>query len=81
MNSSPKPVKSKTIDRTCKSCRHFSVDKMQFPKHYEVGLGHCKFDAPLGKSAFRGAASTCEKYDATDRRKAYLKFQEGITSA
>ncbi|WP_211440975.1 hypothetical protein [Collimonas humicola] len=81
MNSLLKPAKPRAIDRTCKSCRHFSVDKMRFPKHYEVGLGHCQFDAALGASAFRGAASTCERYDATDRRKAYLKFQGDVASA
>lgn len=61
------------IKATCKSCRHFGLDRVLYPKHASMGLGHCAFDAPRGKSAFRWIGHTCERYDPTPARRAYLE--------
>lgn len=60
------------VSTTCKSCRHFTLDRVLYGRHASEGLGHCAFDAARGKSCFRPIDYTCNRYDATDRRKAYL---------
>ena len=62
----------------CRSCRHFTLNEMLHPKHAALNLGNCHFDvkARKTKSVFRYAGFVCEKYDATDRRKEWIKQQE-----
>lgn len=62
------------VDTTCKSCRHYAreSDALLYSRHVAVGLGHCKFDLARGMSLMRPNWHTCDRYDATDRRKAYL---------
>lgn len=60
------------VDTTCKSCRYFTVNALLYARHVAVGLGHCKFDAARGMGVMRPLGHTCARYDATDRRKAYL---------
>jgi hypothetical protein len=69
---------AKTVKQTCKSCRLFSMNKLLYPRHAEVGYGHCELTAARGKSVFKSEASTCEKYDATDVRKAALAAMKNL---
>lgn len=70
----------KVAKETCKSCRHFTLDKLLYARHAQEGLGHCKFDVEerKTKSFFRSIKFCCDKYDATDRRKAWIAFQNGV---
>lgn len=75
MKTTPKLI---PVDTTCKSCRYFSVNVLLYPKHANVGLGHCKFTEDRGLSVFTGSGRTCDRYDATDKRKAYLAARAAI---
>jgi len=72
--------KQLVIDTTCKSCRQFALNKVMYSSHAAVGLGHCALEL-RGRQVFKPAGSTCGKYDATDVRKAYLKFRQEAASA
>jgi hypothetical protein len=61
------------IPATCKSCRHFGRDRTLYATHVAMGLGHCAFDKAHGKSLFRWQNHTCDRYDPTARRRAYLE--------
>jgi hypothetical protein len=65
---------------SCKSCRHSlrEHDQKVYARHFAVGLVHCRFDAIRGASLMRPLNYCCTRYDATDRRKAYLAAMEEL---
>jgi hypothetical protein len=54
----------------CQSCRQFALDRLLYPKHAALGLGHCALDGQ--RSKFRFMKFCCPKYQPTARRAAYL---------